>query len=96
MVNMIILNESQAAIKEVIKKGYSADAHLLELEIRNLILEHNRAGRIVVVWVPRYRGIFGNEAADKLAADRVRGEVRRRKIYPLHLKSIRRQEVKQG
>ncbi|KAK9707655.1 RNase H [Popillia japonica] len=94
--NMIILTDSQSAIRGVTKKGYSADAHPLVVEIRKIILEYNRAGRIVVLWVPGHCGIPGNEAADNLAVEGARGEVRRRGIYPLDLKSSKRLEVEQG
>ncbi|KAK9709998.1 hypothetical protein QE152_g26325 [Popillia japonica] len=89
--SVIILPDSQAAIKKRLQRGCTPTGS----EDKELILDYNRAGRIVVLWVPEYCGILGNEAAVNLAVEGARGEVRRREIYPRDLKSIRRLAVEQ-
>lgn len=64
--NVVILRNSQAAVKGLCLRGYTSKIHPMVIKMEILILEINQKGQVVLVWVPINCGIQGNETTDIL------------------------------
>ena len=63
---MVILSDSQVAIKALSTNSISSELVKECLSNLNALTKHNQ---VVIGWVPGRKGVPGNEAADKLARE---------------------------
>ena len=63
---MVILSDSQAAIKALCTNLISSEVVKECLSNLNALTKHNQ---VVIGWVPGHKGVPGNEATDKLARE---------------------------